>query len=105
MDNLFICLIDGSRNLMGELVTYSFVKENVIKSYALYFTTNNTYHTILVFPPLPRKLKVSLYIYIKHKIIVYQPVKVSVGSQLICQLKTVVILYCWFQNCKIRTLK
>lgn len=90
---------------MGELVTYSVVKANVIKSYALNFTTNNTYHVITVFPPLPRKLKVSPYIYIKHKIIVYQPVKVSVGCQLICQIKNVGILYCWFQNYKIRTLK
>lgn len=49
---------------MGELVTYSFVKENVIKSYALQFTASNTYQVISVFPPFPRKLKVSPIIYI-----------------------------------------
>lgn len=85
---------------MGELVTYSSVKANVIKSYALHLTTNNTYHIIIVFPPLPRKLKVSLYIYIKRKIIVYQPVMVSVGSQLICRLKTVVIVVDGFRIIK-----
>lgn len=72
---------------MGELVTFSLVKANVIKSYALHFTTNNTYQVISVFPPLPRTLKASPYIYIKHISIVYQPVMVSVGSQLICQIK------------------
>lgn len=64
---------------MGELVTYSYFEANVVKSYALQFTTSNTYHVKIVFPPLPRKLKVSPYIYIKHKIIVYQTVMVPGG--------------------------